>query len=147
MGESKADKRKRLIRRLQKLWDMMPDESFGHLLAVTFGLNDEKLEVLDNDAAFKALNDSVSANMDAIYKTKLHARAFENDDNRSAWDGFTSDDYTNAQQFLLKMKKYVRMLTKQEYTSIKGLALNGDVEAAYKGLMKIVEKKQRRTAL
>lgn len=44
------------------------------------------------------------------------------------------------QGFMRRLNKHAKLLTRQEYTALRGQALSGDLEAAEKGFVKILER-------
>lgn len=50
------------------------------------------------------------------------------------------EEYLAIQGFMRQLNKHVKALTRQEYTALRGQALNGDLEAAEKGFAKILER-------
>ena len=45
-----------------------------------------------------------------------------------------ADAFLKANQFLMQLRKYNDKLTWQQYKTLRGQALAGDIEGAYKGL-------------
>ena len=50
--------------------------------------------------------------------------------------------YSNARAIIKRLKEKARYLTTQEYRTLKGQALAGDIEGAEKGLETILQRKQ-----
>lgn len=50
------------------------------------------------------------------------------------------EEYLAIQGFMRRLNKHVKVLTRQEYTALRGQALSGDLEAAEKGFAKILER-------
>lgn len=50
------------------------------------------------------------------------------------------DEYLAINGFLRRLNKHLNVLTRQEYTSLRGQAIHGDLEAAEKGFAKILER-------
>ena len=50
--------------------------------------------------------------------------------------------YANAAQFLARLKVYRDILTYQQWRTLRGQALSGDIEGAEKGLIKIIRRKE-----
>lgn len=46
----------------------------------------------------------------------------------------------SKERFIYKLKKYSCLLTKQQLKTLRGQAIKGDVEAAEKGLIKLIKK-------
>lgn len=44
-------------------------------------------------------------------------------------------------QAMRDLKRYSTLFTKQEYKTIKGQILSGDIIAAYRGMLKLIQKK------
>ena len=53
----------------------------------------------------------------------------------------TALDYIKANNFLTALKRHDEDLTQQEYKTLRGQALAGDVEGAIKGLERILSRK------
>ena len=51
---------------------------------------------------------------------------------------YTSNQFLRAHQFLEHLKKNSEHLTRQQFLTLRGQALSGDIEGANKGLEKIV---------
>lgn len=49
--------------------------------------------------------------------------------------------YINANGFLQELKKYSRLLKRQELTTLRCQALGGDIDGARKGLAKLLERR------
>ena len=47
--------------------------------------------------------------------------------------------YTKAEPFMRQLRRFGRRLTPQQYRTLKGQALAGDIEGAVKGLGRILE--------
>lgn len=56
-------------------------------------------------------------------------------------EGMTALDYIKANNFLTALKRHDEDLTQQEYKTLRGQALAGDVEGAIKGLERILSRK------
>ena len=136
---NKGVMRRQVTTKLLNLWEMMPDEQIGRLIAETFGIFHNGLAAITNEEALEKINKAIEDRRGSIYKTKLHRNAQEYDDNKGMWSDFDSGDYVNAQQFLIGVKKYTGRLTKEEYARIKGMALSGDIEGANRCLNSILE--------
>lgn len=50
--------------------------------------------------------------------------------------------YTRANKFLTALKKHRREITAQEYSTLRGQALAGDIDGATKGLDRILRRKE-----
>lgn len=50
---------------------------------------------------------------------------------------------TALKQFMKELKENRKILSKQQYSTIKGQALAGDIEGARKGLNKLVERSRK----
>ena len=50
------------------------------------------------------------------------------------------EEYLAIQGFMRRLNHQAKRMTRQEYTSLRGLALSGDMEAAEKGFAKILER-------
>ena len=60
---------------------------------------------------------------------------------------FRTVDYQNARQFLTRLNAARRSLTTQEYRTIKGCALAGDIDGAKKGLETVLNRRKRKEAV
>jgi len=144
MGWNEDANRRRVLRRFLQLWNMVPDNTFAEVVADVFGLQADDMKCKTDEAVFSRINDLISGKADMIYKTKLHRNAPTQADNISAWQDYTSDDYVRARSFLDEIKVHTDVLTRQEYATIKGMALQGDIMAAREGLTAILERKQKK---
>lgn len=43
-------------------------------------------------------------------------------------------------EYLVTLKRFSKLLTKQEYKTLKGQILHGDIDGAEKGLLRIINK-------
>ena len=60
---------------------------------------------------------------------------------RAPADRRTAEAYRRAHSFLTRLKRYDYCLTSQEYRTLRGQALHGDIDGASRGLSKALEKK------
>ena len=143
MGWNDDSNRRTMLRRLLRLWNMVPDNTLAEIISDVFGVTvDEKCKT--DEAVFSRINDLISGRAKMIYKTKLHKNAPRQADNISAWLDYTSDDYVRAHGFLDEIKEYTDTLTRQEYATVKGMALQGDIMAAREELAIALERNRAR---
>ena len=141
MGYTEDANRRKLVKRLLQLWNMIPDNKLSEVFANVFELDINALPLRTDEEVYSRINDLITGKVEMIYMTRLHKNPPINADNIAAWRDFTADDYARAHKFLDEMKLYVGKLTKQEYATIKGQALHGDVEGARRGLRNVIERK------
>ena len=56
---------------------------------------------------------------------------------------YDANAYVKANRFLSMLKKHVYEITPQEYRTLRGQAISGDLEGAQKGLLKILGRTDR----
>lgn len=142
MGWNEDTNRRKILRRLLQLWNMVPDNTFAELISDVFSMKAMALDGKTDEEMYGRINDLISGKEEMIYKTKLHRKPPMEADGIMAWRSFTSDDYAKARAFLGEIKGHVDILTRQEYATIKGRALHGDLEGAKRGLKTIIEQKK-----
>ena len=143
MGWNEDDNRRKMLKRLLTLWNLVSDNTFAQVISDVFGLNDEALGDRTDEEVFGRMNDLISGRAEMIYKTKLHKNPPAKADNISAWQDFNADDYVRARGFLAEIKGYAGVLTRQEYATIKGQALHGDLDGARRELRKVMDRKAK----
>ena len=142
MGWNEDANRRRMLRRFLQLWNMIPDDTFAHVIAQVFKLKSVTLESTSDEEAFARINDVIEGKTSEIYQTKLHMSPPPLADNICAWMDFSPDAYTKAHLFLDELKQYTNILSRGDYANIKRIALCGNLDMAKDELAKIVQENE-----
>ena len=119
------DKQVKVINKLQALWVLMPNETFGSLMDKTFG---NRLAYMQDFEIIECLNRAIRD----LLRSNNPPKKFEPKESEYVrdWKKHKADDYVNANDFLTKLKRYSTTLTRKDYGRIKGMALSGDIDGA-----------------
>lgn len=139
MGWTDDGNRRKLLRRLLHLWNMVPDDTFSQVISEVFSLKAMALENMGDEQVFSRLNDLIEGKTEMIYLTKLHTVPPPMADNISAWVDFSPNAYAKAHLFLDELKQHVRELSRADYAEIKKLALSSNIDRAKHELARILQ--------